>query len=401
MLVGAVDAGADDRDGPDSGAWIVAASPIPGTAATAFVARPMTAAFIDAIDHNIDTAAGPGGHPAHPRGPGARDAPAACIRVTPALRHVDLVAAAHARVARLASVRRRIDVRSAPDFTLAVTTPFAGPPVGWQSILLLLAVILVAMLFIVVVVQIDLRIPSAAARRRGRGAGERRLRPARAFTARWTRSAGSARASRRCARRSARRCASPRRRAAVAMELSLAQPLEGALANVCAALRRIDGRRHGDDRGQRFRDERSVRGRRRRTSHPLRRLSRRQRSTRRGLSLRAVSARSCSARPPTRPRRRLDVREFCVAPLRLGKHVHGVLAVAGQNSTFSSRRRRPRGIDRRADLAGARALPLSRGGAAAGERRRPHRPLQPPLPHRFTRAAGGARPSGSARRWPS
>ena len=44
-------------------------------------------------------------------------------------------------------------------FTLAVTTPFSGPPVGWQSILLLLAVILVAMLFIVVVVQIDLRRP--------------------------------------------------------------------------------------------------------------------------------------------------------------------------------------------------------------------------------------------------
>ena len=43
--------------------------------------------------------------------------------------------------------------------TLAVATPFSGPPVGWQSILLLFAVILVAMLFIVVVVQIDLRRP--------------------------------------------------------------------------------------------------------------------------------------------------------------------------------------------------------------------------------------------------
>ena len=36
------------------------------------------------------------------------------------------------------------------------------------------------------------------------------------------------------------------------------------------------------------------------------------------------------------PEARLDVREFCVAPLRLGTHVHGVLAVAGQHSAFTA-----------------------------------------------------------------
>ena len=35
------------------------------------------------------------------------------------------------------------------------------------------------------------------------------------------------------------------------------------------------------------------------------------------------------------PEASLDVRDFCVAPLRLGKHVHGVLAVAGQDSAFT------------------------------------------------------------------
>ena len=30
------------------------------------------------------------------------------------------------------------------------------------------------------------------------------------------------------------------------------------------------------------------------------------------------------------------MREFCVAPLRVGKHVHGVLAVAGQDSAFTA-----------------------------------------------------------------
>ena len=45
--------------------------------------------------------------------------------------------------------------------TLAVATPFAGPPVGWQSILLLLAVILVAMLFILFDLEIVFMYPWA------------------------------------------------------------------------------------------------------------------------------------------------------------------------------------------------------------------------------------------------
>ena len=36
------------------------------------------------------------------------------------------------------------------------------------------------------------------------------------------------------------------------------------------------------------------------------------------------------------PESRLGAREFCVAPLRLGTHVHGVLAVAGQSRAFTA-----------------------------------------------------------------
>jgi GGDEF domain-containing protein len=36
------------------------------------------------------------------------------------------------------------------------------------------------------------------------------------------------------------------------------------------------------------------------------------------------------------PEARLDAREFCVAPLRLGTHVHGVLAVAARQIAFTS-----------------------------------------------------------------
>ena len=36
------------------------------------------------------------------------------------------------------------------------------------------------------------------------------------------------------------------------------------------------------------------------------------------------------------PEAALEMREFCVAPLRLGKHVHGVLAVAGQHCAFTA-----------------------------------------------------------------
>ena len=122
-------------------------------------------------------------------------------------------------------------------FTLALATPFSGGHLAWQSILLLLAVILVAMLVIVVVVQFDLRRPlrrlDSAVAALGSGDFDR---PVDTGSIDEVGRLGASFEAMRMQLRSTMRTTATR--AAVAMELSLAQPLEAALANVCAELRR-------------------------------------------------------------------------------------------------------------------------------------------------------------------
>src|ERR1035441_98665 len=119
-------------------------------------------------------------------------------------------------------------------------------------------------------------------------------------------------------------------RAAVAMELNLAQPLDAALANVCAALRDsmamdlamivVNGSEMSDPFAV-------ADGRRRVGFEGLLEangpLGEGYRYTGLGTVLLGATAAA--------PEARLDVREFCVAPLRVGNHVHGVLTVAGQD----------------------------------------------------------------------
>ncbi len=331
-LVRAVSAGATTAAAPGGGAWVVAASRIPGTTATAFIARPMTAAFINAVARNIDTAAAPVGILLI-RGDRAVAMAGSVQSVTPAL--ATSLSTSPPAIVSLDS--HQFAVASTPigaGLTLAVVTPFSGPPVGWQSILLLLAVILVAMLFIVVVVQADLRIPlqrlDVAVAALGSGDFER---PVHAGSVDEVGRLGASFEAMRMQVRSTMRITAAR--AAVAMELSLAQPLQGALANVCAELRRsmdvdvtmivVCGSEMSDpfavaDGGRRITFDGFLEG-----TGPL------GEGYRYG-GLGAIVLGATADAPETR----LDVREFCVAPLRLGKHVHGVLAVAGQDSTFTA-----------------------------------------------------------------
>jgi diguanylate cyclase (GGDEF)-like protein len=331
MLVRAISAGATTAAVTGSGAWMMAASPIPGTMATAFVARPMTAAFIDAVAHNIDTASAPVGILLI-RGDRALAMAGSVHSVTPAL--AMSIASQPPTLVSLDSHQFAVASTSiGAGLTLAVATPFAGPPVGWQSILLLLAVILVAMLFIVVVVQTDLRIPlhrlDVAVAALGSGDFDRPVHSRSVDEV--GRLSASFEAMRTQVRSTMRITAG---RAAVAMELGLAQPLEGALANVCAALRRsmdvdlvmivVSGSEMSDpfavaDGGRRIPFDGFLEG-----NGPLG-------EGYRYSSLGAIMLGATAAAPEAQ----LGVREFCVAPLRLGTHVHGVLAIAGQNCTFS------------------------------------------------------------------
>ncbi|MFI5284777.1 MAG: diguanylate cyclase [Candidatus Dormibacteria bacterium] len=313
------------------GAWMVAASQVPGTAATAFVARPLTTAFIDVIDRNIATTAAPVGVLL------IRDGRTLTIAggvtsLTPAL-----AGALPTQPGIVSLESHQFAVAAIPigaGLTLAAAAPFSGPPVGWQSILLLLAVVLVAMLFIVVVVQVDLRRPlhrlDTAVTALGRGDFER---PVHTGSIDEIGRLGASFEAMRMQVRSTMRITACR--ATVAMELSLAQPLEAALANVCAEMRRsmdvdmamivVNGSEMSDpfavcDGGRRLTVDGFLEG-----HGPLGE----------GYRHRGLGAITLGATPAA-PEASLEVREFCVAPLRLGQHVYGVLAVAGQDSAFTS-----------------------------------------------------------------
>ncbi len=339
-LVGAVTAGAQTAATRDGEAWLVAASRVPGSASTAFVARPVTAAFINAIEHNIATAADPvdvlliraDRTAALPGSVGATRFVAGEALTAP-LRNA--LATSPPSMMSLGSHQFAVASTSiGAGFTLTVATPFTGAPVAWQSLLLLLAVILVAMMFIVVVVQHDLRRPlrrldSAVA---ALGAGDFD-RPVHADSVDEVGRLGASFEAMRMQVRSMMRTTATR--ATVAMELSRAQPLEKALRKVCAELRGsvdsetaiivVNGSEMSDpfavaDGGRRisfdgFLEANGPLGEGYRYDGP-------------GAILLGATAAA--------PENRLGVREFCVAPLRLGNHTHGVLGVASHASAFTS-----------------------------------------------------------------
>jgi diguanylate cyclase (GGDEF)-like protein len=338
-MVGAARSGALTAATPDGSAWLVAAARLPGTNATAFVARPLTASFISAIDVNIATTVDPAslllirdGRFVLPGTVGGRAVRAgeavgaalgkALTFATPALLSVN----AHQVAAASTSI--------GAGFVLTLTTPVTGPPVAWQSVLLLLAVILVAMLFIVVVVQIDLRRPlrrldAAVA---ALGVGDFEL-PVHTNSVGEVGRLGASFEAMRLQVRSAMRATAAR--ASVAMELSLAQPLERTLARVCDDLRDateaatamivVNGSEMSDafgiaSGGHRIDIDGFLDG-----NGPL---GEGYRHAGRGAILLGATAGSHEAD--------LGVREFCVAPLRLGTYVHGVLAVASESRDFTT-----------------------------------------------------------------
>jgi diguanylate cyclase (GGDEF)-like protein len=313
-------------------AWLVAGAPVTGTTTTVFVARPLTGAFIDAIDQNIATASNPVGiiltSGTQSLAMGGRVGP-----LTPGL--TAAIAGSSAQIVSLDSQQFAIASTSiGAGLTLAVVAPFSGPPLAWQSILFLLTVILFAMLVIVVVVQIDLRRPlrrlDSAVAALGSGDFDR---PVDTGSVDEIGRLGASFEAMRTQVRSTMRITATR--ATVAMELSLAQPLQAALANVCAELHRtmdvdmamilVNGSEMSDpfavaDGGRHIAVDGFLEAR-----GPLGE----------GFRHSDVGAIVLGA-TATAPEARLGMREFCVAPLRLGKHVHGVLAVAGHDVAFTA-----------------------------------------------------------------
>jgi diguanylate cyclase (GGDEF)-like protein len=313
-------------------AWLVAGAPVSGTTATAFVARPLSNAFVTAIDQNIATAADPVGvilaSGEQPIAVGGH-----ATSLTPTLSAT--IEESNSQIVSFSSHQFAVASTSiGTGLTLAVMAPFSGPPLAWQSILFLLTVILAAMLVIVVVVQTDLRRPlqrlDSAVAALGSGDFDR---PVDTHSDDEVGRLGASFEAMRTQVRSTMRITATR--ATVAMELSLAQPLEAALANVCAELHRsmdvemamivVNGSEMSDpfavaDGGRHLAVDGFLEAR-----GPLGEGFRH-------AGLGAIILGATAAAPESR----LEMREFCVAPLRLGKHVHGVLAVAGQHCVFSA-----------------------------------------------------------------
>jgi diguanylate cyclase (GGDEF)-like protein len=339
VLVNAVDSSARTAATPDGSAWLVEESKLPGAEATTFVARPVTASFISAIARNIATASDRATVQLIRAG---RFALAGTFGGTPVAAGEDVGPTVHGAISSAtASVislnAHQVAIATASigaGYTLALITPVTGPPVAWQPVLLLFGVILVAMLFIVVVVQIDLRRPlrrlDSAVAALGEGDFDR---PVRTGSVDEVGRLGASFEAMRLQVRSTMRATAAR--ASVAMELSLAQPLEKALARVCDELRDwmeadtamivVNASEMSDtfavaSGGRRVDIDGFLDG-----NGPL---GEGYRYAGHGAILLGATAASHEAH--------LGVREFCVAPLRLGTYVHGVLAVARESGSFTT-----------------------------------------------------------------
>jgi diguanylate cyclase (GGDEF)-like protein len=339
-LVTAAASGATTAVTPDGGAWLVQIAHPSLSRVTAFVARPVTALFLSDIDRNIATVVDPvevlliraDGRFALAGRVG--DVPVAAGEAPSGTLSTAIAASAPGVVSLSGKQVAVASTSIGAGFTLAVTAPVTTPPVGWLSILLLLAGILVAMFFIVVVVQFDLRRPlqrlDAAVAALGRGDFDR---PVRSETIDEVGRLGASFEAMRLQVRSTMRATAAR--ASVATELSLAQPLERSLGRVCdelhdatdvdTAMIVVNGSEMSDafavtSGGHHIDIDGFLEG-----NGPL---GEGYRHGGRGAVLLGAMPASQEAH--------LGVREFCVAPLRLGTYVHGVLAVGCASRAFTS-----------------------------------------------------------------
>lgn len=324
---------ADDNGQP----WLLAYTPVDGSAAIAFTGRQMTSKFVTAIDRNIETSADPadlivvrsGRLAVQTTFVGA--AATQGSEVAPSVHQV--IASNSPQLATLNQTSVALAAQPLGDgFSVAVATPVSAVSGTVTPLLVLVALILLAMLIIVAVVQAELQRPlrrlDRAVAALGRGDFDAPLPLGRDDEL--GRLAETFEAMRAQLRATIRASAS---RAAVATELSSSQPLETTLSRVVNELRSavhadaaliLVGRSEMSDpfaivEGVGPVDVDSCLS----GDGPLG-VAYRQEG---GGALLASSA-------PSSREAHLGMRELCVSPLRIGAHVHGVLAVANHSAAF-------------------------------------------------------------------
>jgi diguanylate cyclase (GGDEF)-like protein len=327
--------------GPGGAPWLFASSPVSGTSESAFIARPIDSSFLAALDGTIATSADPAGIAiVH----GTRVVAAGSSALDQQLTPGAPLSGGIASVLGQDSTAQVVDVggRQAgaaaqvlgAGFAVLVTTPVSEVSTLWQPVAILLALIVVAMFFIVLVVQTDLQRPL------------RRLDRAVAALARdeydvpvphiANDEIGRLASSFEVMRRQLRATISATRaRAVIASELNSPQPLETALNEVCVQLRSsaaadsafilvsgsemtdsfavMDGERLDVDVATILAEEGPIGSAHRHT----------------GPDALLAGAAPSSTEAAT------GMRDFCVAPLRMGRTVLGVLGVGRRDGDFT------------------------------------------------------------------
>jgi diguanylate cyclase (GGDEF)-like protein len=331
--------------GPDGTPWLVASAGILGTQGKqerVFIARPIDAAFLRALDGTITTSADPAGiavvraNLVVSGGSTILDQPVAQgSAVTPGIAAA-LGQDAGAQVVEVDG--REVGAYAQPlggGFAILVSTPVSEVSTLWQPIAILLGLIVIAMFFIVLVVQTDLQRPL---RRLDRAVAalardEYDVPVPRIANDEIGRLASSFEEMRRQLRATITR---ERARAAIASELNSPQPLETALTEVCVQLR---GSASADSAfilvsGSEMTDSFAI-----------------TEGTAIDLDIATILAAEgpigsahrhtgpdalIAGATPGSPEASLGLREFCTAPLRMGRNVLGVVGIARVQRGFTS-----------------------------------------------------------------
>ncbi|MGH7721365.1 MAG: diguanylate cyclase [Candidatus Dormibacteria bacterium] len=327
--------------GPDGTPWLTASSVVAATTERVFIARPLDAALLRGLQGTITTSADPA-EIAIVRGDRVVSAGSMVLEQTlPPGTSVGsgigavLGSGAAAQVVDVGGREAGADAKPlGSGFSVVVSTPVSEVTTLWQPIAILLGLIVIAIFFIVLVVQTDLQRPLRRLDRAVAGLAhdEYDIPMPRIANHEIGRVAASFEEMRRQLRAT---IAVTRARAVIATELNSQQPLETALGRVCAQLR---GFAHSDSafilvNGSEMTDSFAV-------------------TDGRSLELEVSAALSgdgpmgCAHRhdPPeallvgataASAEARTGLRDFCVAPLRMGRTVLGVLGLARAAGAFA------------------------------------------------------------------
>jgi diguanylate cyclase (GGDEF)-like protein len=341
-LVAAVGSSSPIVAGPGGTPWLIASSGVAGTNESAFIARPIGASFLAALDRTIATSADPAGiaivrgTKVVAAGSSALDQP-----LTPGTSLTGGIASvlgqdSTAQVVDVGGREAGADAQAlAGGFAVVVTTPVSEVSTLWQPVAILLALIVVAMFFIVLVVQTDLQRPL---RRLDRAVAalardEYDVPVPRIANDEIGRLASSFEEMRRQLRAT---ISATRARAVIASELNSPQPLETALNEVCVQLRTcaaadsafilVSGSEMADSfavmEGERMElDVATVLSEEGPIGSAHRHI---------GADALLAGAAQSSSEAAT------GLRDFCVAPLRMGRTVLGVLGVARLDGGFTT-----------------------------------------------------------------